>query len=472
MILIILQNHSPLKNYAIVDIETTGGKTNRDRITEIGIVIFDGEKVIDKYETLINPERSIPSQITQITGITDDMVSDAPKFYEVAKKIVEMTKGLIFVAHNVRFDYGFLKEEFKSLGFTFTRRQLCTVRLSREKLPGLKSYSLGNIIKHFNIKVNSRHRALDDALATAELMKIIFNKTDPTKTIQMMINRGIKESKLPRGVTMDYLQNLPESVGVYYFRNDYDVIVYIGKAINIKKRVMQHFSKVSKKAEKLARMVSQIDYVETGSELVALLHESSEIKANKPEINKAQKNSNYPYFVHQYYDKHGYACCGILKDTVKNAKGKDIIGYYKSIPSAKSHLNSAVHNFQLCQTKVGLNTNEGSCFYMGIGKCNGACTGHEEANEYNVRAQDSLHYLKKIFDKNLVIIEEGRSEDESAVILIENGHYLGYGYIDKIDSKLGIEEIKEAIDLKKHNPETNGIVRNYLNGEKRKTISF
>ena len=461
-----------MKNYAIVDLETTGGMSKRDRITEVGIVIFDGEKVIEKYETLINPERSIPHEITRITGITNDMVANAPKFYEVAKKIVEMTEGHIFVAHNVRFDYGFLREEFKSLGFTFTRRQLCTVRLSREKLPGLKSYSLGNIIRHFDIKVNSRHRALDDALATAELMKIIFRKTDPTETINMMVNKGIKESKLPKGVTIDYLQALPETAGVYYFRNDYDVIVYIGKAINIQKRVMQHFSKVTQKAEKLARMVSQIDFVETGSELVALLHESAEIKANKPEVNKAQKNSTYPYFVHQYYDEYGYACCGILKDTVKNAKGKDIIGYYKSIPSAKSHLNSALHNFELCQTKVGLNTSEGSCFYVSIGKCHGACTGQEIAEEYNERSQESLIYLKKIFDENLVIVEEGRSDDESAVILVENGHYLGYGYIDKRDAKLGIEEIKEAVDYKRHNPETNGIVRNYLNGEKRKIIRF
>ena len=461
-----------MKNYAIVDLETTGGMSKRDRITEVGIVIFDGEKVIDKYETLINPERSIPHEITRITGISNEMVADAPKFYEVAKKIVEMTEGHIFVAHNVRFDYGFLREEFKSLGFTFTRRQLCTVRLSREKLPGLKSYSLGNIIRHFNIKVNARHRALDDALATAELMKIIFQQTDPTETIKSMINKGIKESKLPKGVTMDYLQNLPETAGVYYLSNDYDVIVYIGKAINIQKRVMQHFSKVTQKAEKLARMVSQIDYVETGSELVALLHESAEIKAHKPEVNKAQKNSSYPYFVHQFFDEYGYACCGILKDTVKNAKGKDIIGYYKSIPSAKSHLNSALHNFDLCQTKVGLNTNEGSCFYVTIGKCHGACTGHEEAEEYNLRAEESLQYLKKVFDENLVIIEEGRTEDESAVILVENGHYLGYGYIDKRDAKLGIEEIKEAIDYKRPNPETNGIVRNYLNGEKRKIIRF
>lgn len=461
-----------MKNYAIVDIETTGGMPHRDRITEIGIVIFDGEKVLDSYETLINPERSIPHQITQITGITNDMVAEAPKFFEVAKKIVEMTEGHILVAHNVRFDYGFLKEEFKSLGFTFTRKQLCTVRLSREKLPGLKSYSLGNIIRHFDIKVKARHRALDDALATAELMKIIFSKTDPTETIKMMINKGIKESKLPKGVTMDYLQSLPESAGVYYFRNDYDAIVYIGKAINIQKRVMQHFSKVTKKAEKLARMVAQIDYVETGSELVALLHESAEIKAHKPEVNKAQRNSSYPYFIHKYFDDQGYIKFEILKDTIKNAKGKDIVGYYKSIPSAKSHLNSTLHNYELCQTKVGLNQKEGSCFYVTIGKCHGACTGLESAEDYNERAEESLYYLKKVFDENLVIIESGRTADEVAVILVENGHYLGYGYMDKSDSKLGIEEIKEAIDYKKSNPETNGIVRNYLNGEKRKTIRF
>jgi len=461
-----------LKNYAIVDIETTGGMPKRDRITEVGIVIFDGEKVIDTYETLINPCRSIPYEITRITGINDDMVADAPKFYEVAKKIVEMTEGHIFVAHNVRFDYGFLREEFKSLGFTFTRKQLCTVRLSRQKLPGLKSYSLGNIIRHYGIQVNARHRALDDALATAELMKIIFTKTDPTETIKTMINKGIKESKLPKGISMEYLQSLPETAGVYYLTNDYDVIVYIGKAINIQKRVMQHFSKVTKKAEKLAKMVASIDYVETGSELIALLHESAEIKAYKPEVNKAQRNSNYPYFIHKYYDEQGYIAFEILKDTIKNVKGKDIIGYYKSIPSAKSHLNSALHNFELCQTKVGINIKEGACFYVMLGKCHGACTGHESAEEYNERAEESLYFLKKVFDENLVIIEEGRSDDEAAVILVENGHYLGYGYMDKRDSKLGIEEIKEAINYQSPNPETNGIIRNYLNGEKRKIIRF
>lgn len=461
-----------MKNYAIVDIETTGGMPKRDRITEIGIVLFDGEKIIDQYESLINPERSIPMEITRITGITNEMVADAPKFYEVAKKIVEMTEGAIFVAHNVRFDYGFLREEFKSLGFTFTRRQLCTVRLSRQELPGLKSYSLGNLIRHFDIKVAARHRALDDALATTELMQIIFQQSDPTATIKHMVNKGIKESKLPKGITMDILQALPESEGVYYLYNDYDQIVYIGKSINIQKRVMQHFSKITRKAEKLAQMVASIDYVETGSELVAYLLESKEIKDHKPEVNKAQRNSNYPYFVHKYYDEDGYMRFGILKVNLKNTKGKEIIGYYKSIQSAKSHLNSTLHQYELCQTKVGLNDKLGSCFFVTIGKCHGACTGHEDSSTYNERAEESLEFLNKVFDENLIIIESGRNTSEAAVILIEDGHYLGYGYIDRDDIKLGVEEIKEAIHYVPSNPETNGIVRNYLNGAKRKLIRF
>lgn len=444
----------------------------RDRITEIGIVIFDGEKIIDQYESLINPERSIPTEITRITGITNDMVADAPRFFEVAKKIVEMTEGRIFVAHNVRFDYSFLRQEFKSLGFTFTRRQLCTVRLSRQKLPGLKSYSLGNIIRHFDIKVNARHRALDDALATVELMKIIFAHTDPTETIKHMVNKGIKESKLPKGISMEMLQNLPESAGVYYLYNNYDKIVYIGKSINIQKRVMQHFSKITRKAEKLAQMVASIDYVETGSELVAFLLESKEIKSHRPEVNKAQRNSDYPYFIHLYEDEHGYLRFEVLKDTMRNAKGKDIIGYYKSIPSAKSHLNNTLHHYELCQTKVGLNDKPGACFYVTIGKCHGACTMSEDTDSYNERAQESLSYLKKVFDENLVIVEEGRTDDEVAVILVEDGHYQGYGYIDKTDTKLGIEEIKESINYEPSNPETNGIIRNYLNGGKRKLIRF
>jgi len=238
----------------------------RDRITEIGIVLYDGEKIMDKYQTLVNPCRSIPPEITRITGITNDMVAEAPKFFEVAKKVVEMTEGAIFVAHNVRFDYSFLKEEFGRLGYTFTKRQLCTVRLSRKTFEGLRSYSLGNLIKHFGITVNARHRALDDAVATTELLEIILNQDYADQTVDQIVNAGIKTSKLPQDLSIDTIHALPETPGVYYFHNTYGKIIYVGKSIHIKKRVMQHFSKTTQKAERLAKMVSDITYEETGSE--------------------------------------------------------------------------------------------------------------------------------------------------------------------------------------------------------------
>src|SRR6187551_3643491 len=185
------------RRYAIVDIETTGGLVKRDKITEIAIVLHDGHKVIDQYQTLINPERSIPAFITSLTGITNDMVADAPLFCEVAKEIVLKTEVAIFVAHNARFDYGFLREEFARLGYAYTRKQLCTVRLSRKLLPELRSHSLDSLIKHYKIKVDNRHRALDDALATAEIFKIMTYMGEGVNEMSDLINLGIKESRLP-----------------------------------------------------------------------------------------------------------------------------------------------------------------------------------------------------------------------------------------------------------------------------------
>ena len=193
------------KLYAIIDIETTGGRATRDKITEIAVVLHDGQKIVDSYETLINPEVPIPYGITKLTGISQDMVESAPRFFEVAKKVVEMTEDAIFVAHNVRFDYTFIREEFARLGFTYTRKQLCTVRLSRKAFPGLKSYSLGNLIKHFEINVDDRHRAMADTLATVELFEKILNVEKGETEITDMVNMGIKESLLPPNLTMEIL---------------------------------------------------------------------------------------------------------------------------------------------------------------------------------------------------------------------------------------------------------------------------
>ncbi|MEL7222305.1 MAG: exonuclease domain-containing protein, partial [Bacteroidota bacterium] len=230
------------QKFAIIDVETTGGRASRDKITEIGIVLHDGQQIIKTFESLLNPQTYIPQGIVQLTGITQEMVQDAPLFHEIAREIVEMTEGAIFVAHNVRFDYGFLRGEFSRLGYTYTRKQLCTVRMSRKAFPGLPSYSLENLIRHFGIKTDARHRALADAIATTDILERILSQEDNQKEVKLMVNLGIKESKLPKGITLEQIHNLPESCGVYYFHNAAGNVVYVGKSINIKKRIADHFA--------------------------------------------------------------------------------------------------------------------------------------------------------------------------------------------------------------------------------------
>ncbi|MGE0077838.1 MAG: PolC-type DNA polymerase III [Bacteroidales bacterium] len=164
--------------YAIVDIETSGGRAQTDRITEIAIYIHDGERIVDEFSTLINPEVYIPPFITQLTGITNEMVANAPKFYEVAKQIVLLTEGHLFVAHNAPFDYKFIQTEFKRLGYDYQRQTLCTVRMSRKIIPGMKSYSLGNLCENLGITINNRHRAAGDAYATTQLLELLLEKTE------------------------------------------------------------------------------------------------------------------------------------------------------------------------------------------------------------------------------------------------------------------------------------------------------
>lgn len=448
--------------YAVVDLETTGGIAHRDKITEIGIVIHDSEKIIHEWSSLVNPGRSIPSNIVRITGITDEMVKDAPFFYEIAKEVVELTEGAIFVAHNVRFDYGFLKHAFSSLGYTFTRKQLDTVRLSRQSFPGLRSYALGNLIKHFNIPVSARHRALDDARATAIILGKIFKLQHGQQHIEYLVNRGIQSSKLPRNISLDFLHNLPETCGVYYFYNSYNVPIYIGKSIHIKQRIMQHFSKSTNKAARLQRQTHHISYTETGSELAAMLLESTEIKHLQPEINKSQRNKEYPYFLYKYYDEKRYLRFGILKSTIKNRANKEILSHFATNLRASNVIKRYADEYELCYKLCGIDDAVTCCKGYHFKSCYGACLAEETAISYNKRAEAVLPYLMNIFEDDFILFDRGRDAQEASVFLIQQGHYRGYGYISKEDAYMGTEEIMEAIQYVTPNPELNGIVRNYM----------
>lgn len=452
----------PSKLFAIVDIETTGGMAGKDKITEIGVVLYDGHQIIDTFSSLINPERSIPFEITRITGITNNMVADAPRFYEVAKKVVEMTENAIFVAHNVRFDYGFLREEFKSLGYTFTKELLCTVQLSRKNFPGLRSYSLGNLIRHFDIQVNARHRALDDALATTDILSRILSDEHGQFTTQQLIRQGVQTTKLPQNISIDQINALPESTGLYYMYNTYGTIIYIGKSINIKKRVLQHFSGHDKKSDKLMSRVADITHLHTGSELIALLLESSEIKIHQPEINKVQRASDFPYFIHYYIDEKGYLRFNWEKSSVKSRQNKNILNFYSSKHAARSKLLHITEMATLCPGMTGIYTLNGSCFYYQTGTCLGACQQIESPDTYNDRAQSAIDYLKKSFDTSFFIITQGRAADESGIVLIENGHYQGFGYFSMDEANLSPEELKDVIQYYPFNPDCDHIIKTWL----------
>jgi DNA polymerase III subunit epsilon len=456
------------KRYAIIDIETTGGSAARERITEIAIAVHDGTKVIETFETLINPERSIPVYITQITGISDAMVADAPKFYEIAKKIVQITEGSVFVAHNVRFDYGFVQEEFRRLGYTYSRQQLCTVKLSRVAFPGLRSYALGNLIEHFGIRVKDRHRALADVLATVEIFEKILQKEENVTAATQMVNKGIKENALPEGISMQKLHDLPENCGVYYLHDKQGDVIYVGKSINIQKRIFEHFNDKTTKGDQFQQAVADISFEETGSELVALLLEDSEIKRLKPRVNKAQRKTFFPYCVYAFTDEKGYLRFHAVKNVAIIRKKHVILQEFEKLNDAKGFLKNVAKRFELCEKLMEPTPTEGACFYHQIGQCHGACVDLEAADSYNERANDARERMNTQFESDFFIIEKGKSNDEAAVVLVENGHVRGFGYVDTEGST--VEDFYEAVKHVPPSVDANKIVRLFLHQNKKARI--
>jgi len=449
--------------YAIVDIETTGGQAHRDKITEIAIVLHDGAKVVDTYETLLNPECYIPYGITELTGITQEMVRHAPKFYEVARDIVKLTEGAVFVAHNVRFDYNFIREEFARLGFSYSRKQLCTVRLSRQAFPGLRSYSLGNLISHFNIQVDQRHRAMADAMATTVLFERILSQGVNREHVHHLVNLGIKESRLPGNLSMDSINNLPEACGVYYFHNDKGEVVYVGKSINIRKRVAEHFADQSAKAAKLQQLVDDISFELTGSELAALLLESYEIKRLSPSVNRAQRQKQFPYVIHSFFNPEGYLCFDIAEvTTARERNNLRVLSEYPKISHARGRLQHVLQAHELCACFTSIQAGKGPCFNFHLKQCKGACVGIEPTEDYNARAEEAQQALYYAFDQDFFILDQGRTRQEWAVFLIENGNFSGFGYIDKDDWQGNQEALHDCLRRYQGNPEITRIILRHL----------
>lgn len=445
--------------YAILDIETTGGKYNEEGITEIAIYRFDGHEIVDQFISLVNPERPIQAFVVGLTGINNGMLRNAPKFFEVAKRIIEITKGCIIVAHNAQFDYRILSLEFDRLGYPFERTTLCTVELSQELLPGHPSYSLGKLTRALGIPMTDRHRASGDALATVKLFQMLLDK-DTKKTIIQGAVRSFPKRHIETKLK-DMIANTPSVTGVYYMHNEEGTIIYIGKSKNIKKRLTQHFTSDNKKSKRIQNEVITVTYEETGSELIALLKENEEIKHNKPKYNRALRRTRFQIQLSQFTDDQGY----INLKTERADGRKRAITTYSNANAAKANLERIIDTYELCQNKTSLQNGSGHCFNFSIKKCNGACIEDETSAAYNQRVTAFLNKYSYA-NKSMLIIDKGRKVDERSVVLIENGVFQGIGFYN-LNFQLNTRKIlKSIITPMEDNRDAQHIIQSYSRNRK------
>ncbi|WP_212004272.1 exonuclease domain-containing protein [Chitinophaga sp. HK235] len=411
--------------YAIVDIETTGGHASANGITEIAIYLSDGREVTQHYQTLINPGVPIPYYIESLTGITNSMVAEAPPFEAVAPMIHGLLQDRIFVAHNVNFDYSFVKHHLAAAGFELQCKKLCTVRLGRKIFPGLPSYSLGNFCRHMNIPVNGRHRAGGDAEATAKLFALMLQH-DTEKAIATALKVGSKEQFLPPNLEPEVVKQLPEVPGVYYFHDVKGKVVYVGKAKDIRKRVNSHFSghSASRQRQNFLRTIFNITYQETGTELMACILESVEIKRLWPAFNRAQKRVEFRYGFYLFEDQEGYLRLAIEK----RRKFSTPVHAFNMLIDGHRLLRALIKQFELCPKLCFLQKGEGTCAGVTAATCHGACDKREAPETYNQRVKAAIAFLQEQ-QPSVVIMDKGRNSDEQSCILLEKGRFYGMGYV-------------------------------------------
>lgn len=387
------------------------------------------------------------------------MLRSAPKFYEVAKRIIEITQDCIVVAHNSSFDYRILRTEFSRLGYDYIRPTLCTVELSQKLIPGQPSYSLGKLVRSLGIPVADRHRASGDAMATVKLFKMLLAKDVAKEILISSIKAEIKKGLTPK--LLDIVESMPTKTGIYYIHNEKGDLIYIGKSKNIKKRINQHFTGTSGKSKKIQREVFAVTYEETGSELIALLKESEEIKINKPIYNRSQRKTIFQYALYVEKDENGYLALKVQK---ADGRKKEITSF-TSIQEGKNMLFKITAEHQLCQKINGLYETKNGCFQLKIKECNGACLGKENPEDYNQRVEEFIQEMK-FENNNMVIIDRGRSIEERSAVLIENGIYKGYCFFDLNYQVSNIEILKNIIIPMQNNRDTKTIIQGYLRRNK------
>lgn len=437
--------------YAIVDIETTGGNAGGSRITEIAVIIYNGLAITDRWETLVNPEKEIPLPIFALTGINNDMVRDAPVFDDIAERLFELLDGRIFVAHNVNFDYSFIRHQLQESGFKWTARKLCTVRAARKIKPGLNSYSLGNLCRSLDIPLENRHRAGGDADATAILLSRLL-QWDTVGELQKMIKKTAQDQRLPPNLPPDDFEKLPEKPGVYYFYNQAKKVVYVGKAVNLKKRVASHFSghNINPQRQHFLRDIHSISFEVCANELMALLLECTEIKKLWPAYNKALKRFEARFGLYEYEARNGYRYLAVGKVS----KNHPCIEMFHSLHDATVLLRSLAERFDIDYRfcKYGSSNEEA---FQKTTAVDLPCV-----KEHNGRVGEALDYYLTN-RPSFAIIDKGRSADEKSCIWVENGHFYGMGYFSADIGFNYPSEVREYVTPYKSNQYIMQLINSY-----------
>jgi len=411
--------------FAITDIETTGSYASAHSITEIAICLFDGIEVIEEYQTLINPGVPIPRFITGLTGITDEMLEDAPSFHEVAEDIHNLLKDAVFVAHNVNFDYSFIRAEFQACGVSWQPRKLCTVRLARKAFPGLRSYGLENLCSELGIINEAAHRALGDTRAALEVFARV-RKVLSESELNKMIARGSGEHFLPNHLDEAEFIRLPEQPGVYYFLDKSGKPVYIGKANNLRKRVRTHFSPAteSERHQQFLKEIHHVDFTPTGNELIALLLEDAEIRKHWPRHNQAQKRPPARLGVFFYEDGRGMYRLSVNKVSASQQP----IRHFSSQAAAHKWLVHIADHYGLNYAAIGLPV-------------------ERDFNDVNIQLHNSL--LKEAIsvrqhEQQVILLGPGRNDLEYGFVLFRDSQPTGYGFISK---EFAIQRPDDVVDF-------------------------
>jgi DNA polymerase-3 subunit epsilon len=423
--------------YAIVDIETTGGFPQQHGITEIAIVLHNGTEVEGKYETLVNPHQPIPPFVANMTGISDAMVAVAPSFGEVAPYIFNLLKDRVFVAHNVNFDFSFVKHHLQQAGFSLQTQKLCTIRLSRKVFPGFRKYGLGHLCRELGIRIENRHRAGGDALATTQVLDLVL-QNNGLLLIKEMLKKDNRSQLLPPNLAEEQVKLLPEVPGVYYFHDVKGKVIYVGKAKNLKKRVVSHFTGLdtSQKRQEFLRKIHMVSHTVCPTEFIACLLESVEIKRLWPIHNKSQKRYEQLWGIYLFEDSKGYQRLAIDK----KRKYSSPVASFSLLVDAHRLLWKLVKEFEL---------HPALCFLD-----NTTALDLPEPSVYNCSVQAALVWVHAQNETFLI-------RDKEGCVLVEKGRFYGMGQISESVDLSILSNIKTQLIEYPENEVMRSMIRNF-----------